>query len=155
MCLDAFGCARPQRCAQTRATLKPTSGQARAHSSQTRALSRAHPCRRGRVGIEQRSGCNALRPGAWPATQDPLSSPQKDWIEGCSIGQYRIERGAMGEAPAQRGQATAMRERDEPDREKNYDDPDAEPWTGLALIVLLALICLILIARFALIMIAG
>jgi len=61
----------------------------------------------------------------------------------------------MGEAPAQRGRAIAMRERDEPDREKNYDDPDAAPWTGLALIVLLALICLILIARFALIMIAG
>ena len=48
-----------------------------------------------------------------------------------------------------------MRERDEPDREKNYDDPDAEPWTGLALVVLLALICLILIAQFALIVIAG
>jgi hypothetical protein len=48
-----------------------------------------------------------------------------------------------------------MREWGEPDREKNYDDPDAEPWTGLALIVWLALICLILIARFALAVIAG
>jgi hypothetical protein len=48
-----------------------------------------------------------------------------------------------------------MRERGEPDREKIYDDPDAEPWTALALVVLLALICLILIARFALVMIAG
>jgi hypothetical protein len=48
-----------------------------------------------------------------------------------------------------------MRERDEPDREMNYDDPDAEPWTVSALVVLLALICLILIARFALVVIAG
>lgn len=48
-----------------------------------------------------------------------------------------------------------MRERGEPDRKKLYDDPDAEPWTALALVVLLALICLILIARFALSIIAG
>jgi hypothetical protein len=48
-----------------------------------------------------------------------------------------------------------MRERGEPDREINYDDPDAEPWTVSALVVLLALICLILIARFALVVIAG
>jgi hypothetical protein len=48
-----------------------------------------------------------------------------------------------------------MHERGEPDRKKIYDDPDAEPWTALALLVLLALVCLILIARFALIMIAG
>jgi hypothetical protein len=48
-----------------------------------------------------------------------------------------------------------MRERGEPDRERNYHDPDAEPWTVLALIVLFALICLILIARFALVVIAG
>ena len=48
-----------------------------------------------------------------------------------------------------------MREQGEPDREKNYEDPEAEPWTGLALLVLLALICLILIARFALVVIAG
>jgi hypothetical protein len=48
-----------------------------------------------------------------------------------------------------------MRERGERDPERNYDDPDAEPWTGLALLVVLALICLILIARFALVVIAG
>ena len=36
-----------------------------------------------------------------------------------------------------------------------YDDPDASPWPVLALGVLLALVCLILIARFALVMIAG
>jgi hypothetical protein len=76
----------------------------------------------------------------------------KDWIERRSIGQYQIQRGAISEAPAKRGRATAMRDRDP---ERNYDDPDAEPWTGLALIVLLALICLILIARFALVVIAG
>jgi len=48
-----------------------------------------------------------------------------------------------------------MRERREPDQKMNDDDPDAEPWTVLALVVLLALICLILIARFALVVIAG
>jgi len=48
-----------------------------------------------------------------------------------------------------------MRERGEPDWERNYDDPEAEPWTGLALVVWLALICFILIARFALAVIAG
>jgi len=48
-----------------------------------------------------------------------------------------------------------MRERGERDREQNYHDPDAEPWTVLALIVLLALVCLIVIARFALALIAG
>jgi hypothetical protein len=71
------------------------------------------------------------------------------------MGQYQIGRGAIGEAPAQRGRAIVMHERGEPDRKKIYDDPDAEPWTALALLVLLALVCLILIARFALIMIAG
>jgi hypothetical protein len=48
-----------------------------------------------------------------------------------------------------------MRERGERDREQNYHDADAEPWTVLALVVLLALICLILIARMALAVIAG
>jgi len=48
-----------------------------------------------------------------------------------------------------------MRERDERDHEQNYHDPDAEPWTVLALVVVLALICLILIARLALAVIAG
>jgi len=78
----------------------------------------------------------------------------QDWIEGRSIGQYQID-GARPARPRRSQGAIAMRERDEPDREKNYDDPDAEPWTGLALVVSLALLCLILIARFALIVIAG
>ena len=48
-----------------------------------------------------------------------------------------------------------MRECGEPNRDKNCDDPDAEPWTALALLVLLALVCLILIARCARLVIAG
>jgi hypothetical protein len=48
-----------------------------------------------------------------------------------------------------------MPERGEPNQHKNSDDPDAEPWTALALLVLLALVCLILIARFARLVIAG
>lgn len=48
-----------------------------------------------------------------------------------------------------------MREHGERDKEQNYHDPDAEPWTMLALVVLLALVCLILIARLALALIAG
>jgi hypothetical protein len=48
-----------------------------------------------------------------------------------------------------------MRERGEPNHDKNSHDPDAEPWTALALLVLLALVCLILIARFARLLIAG
>jgi len=48
-----------------------------------------------------------------------------------------------------------MREQGERDKEQNYHDPDAEPWTVLALIVLLALVCLILIARVALTLITG
>jgi hypothetical protein len=48
-----------------------------------------------------------------------------------------------------------MREQGERDKEQNYHDPDAEPWTVLALVVLLALVCLILIARVALTLIAG
>ena len=43
----------------------------------------------------------------------------------------------------------------ERDDERRYDDPDASPWPVLALGVLLALVCLIRIARFALVMIAG
>jgi hypothetical protein len=35
------------------------------------------------------------------------------------------------------------------------NDPDASPWTVLALGVVLTLVCLILIARFALAVIAG
>jgi hypothetical protein len=48
-----------------------------------------------------------------------------------------------------------MDERGERDNEPDYDDPDASPWPVLALGVLLALVCLILIARFALAVIAG
>jgi hypothetical protein len=48
-----------------------------------------------------------------------------------------------------------MDERDEWDKKPSYDDPDASPWPVLALGVLLALVCLILIARFALAVIAG
>ena len=48
-----------------------------------------------------------------------------------------------------------MREHGERDKEQNYHDPDADPWTVLALVVLLALVCLILIARLALALIAG
>ena len=39
----------------------------------------------------------------------------------------------------------------ERDDERRYDDPDASPWPVLALGVLLASVCLILIARFALV----
>ena len=48
-----------------------------------------------------------------------------------------------------------MDERGERDNGPDYDDPDASPWPVLALGVLLALVCLILIARFALAMITG
>ena len=48
-----------------------------------------------------------------------------------------------------------MRERGERDKEPRHEDPDASPWPILALGVLLALVCLILIARFALAVIAG
>jgi len=48
-----------------------------------------------------------------------------------------------------------MGERGEREKELNCDDPDAEPWTMLALVVLLALVCLILIARFALALITS
>ena len=48
-----------------------------------------------------------------------------------------------------------MRNRGERDNEPDYDDPDASPWPVLALGVLLALVCFILIARFALAVITG
>ncbi len=48
-----------------------------------------------------------------------------------------------------------MDERDERDNRPGYDDPDSSPWPVLALGVLLALVCLVLIARFALALIAG
>jgi hypothetical protein len=48
-----------------------------------------------------------------------------------------------------------MREDGKRDREPDYDDPDLSPWPVLALGVVLALICLILIARLALAVIAG
>lgn len=39
--------------------------------------------------------------------------------------------------------------------EPGYEDPDASPWPALALGVVLALLCLILIARLALALISG
>ena len=48
-----------------------------------------------------------------------------------------------------------MDERDERDNRPGYDDPDTSPWPALALGVVLALVCLILIARLALTIIAG
>jgi hypothetical protein len=43
----------------------------------------------------------------------------------------------------------------EHDRWGSYGDPDRSPWTALALGVVLTLVCLILIARFALALLAG
>jgi hypothetical protein len=43
----------------------------------------------------------------------------------------------------------------ERDNKPSHDDPDWSPWPVLALGVLLALVCLILIARFALTVITG
>jgi hypothetical protein len=48
-----------------------------------------------------------------------------------------------------------MRERDERDSQTDREDPDASPWLVLALGVVLALLCLILIARLALAVLAG
>ena len=48
-----------------------------------------------------------------------------------------------------------MHERDKRDSEQDYRDPDASPWPVLALGVLLTLVCLILLARVALSIIAG
>jgi hypothetical protein len=86
--------------------------------------------------------------------------PKKVWrpsdgIDQGVIWEYQMRLGAMGERPWRERSAIVMRERGAPDSERNYDDPDAEPWTALALVVVLALICLILIARFALAVISG
>jgi hypothetical protein len=43
----------------------------------------------------------------------------------------------------------------ERDDERRYDDADTSPWPVLALGVLLALVCLILVARFAVAVITG
>jgi hypothetical protein len=48
-----------------------------------------------------------------------------------------------------------MHERDERNPEQDYRDPDDSPWPAIALGVLLSLVCLILIARIALAVIAG
>src|SRR5690242_15891715 len=49
----------------------------------------------------------------------------------------------------------SMNKRDEWRNRPDHDDPDASPWPMLALVILLELVCLILIARFALAVIAG
>ena len=49
---------------------------------------------------------------------------------------------------------SVMPMRDERDREPSYDDPDTSPWPVLALGVILALLCLIIVARIALAVLA-
>jgi hypothetical protein len=53
------------------------------------------------------------------------------------------------------GGDSAMHERGDKDRGPSYDDPDASPWPVLALGVVLALLCLIIVARIALAVLAG
>jgi hypothetical protein len=48
-----------------------------------------------------------------------------------------------------------MDEHGEHDPRAGYDDPDTSPWPILALGILLALVCFILIARFALALLSG
>ena len=48
-----------------------------------------------------------------------------------------------------------MHERDGRDSKADREDPDASPWLVLALGVVLALLCLILIARLALAVLTG
>jgi hypothetical protein len=48
-----------------------------------------------------------------------------------------------------------MHQRNERDREPRYDDPDAFPWTALALLVIFILLCLIIVARVALAVLAS
>jgi hypothetical protein len=48
-----------------------------------------------------------------------------------------------------------MDEHGEHDPRAGYDDPDTSPWPILALGVLLALVCFILIARLALTLLSG
>jgi hypothetical protein len=49
----------------------------------------------------------------------------------------------------------AVNEPEKRDRGPSYDDPDTSPWPILALGVILALLCLILVARIALAVLAG